>query len=69
MPITAQKIPPLNMIHAACNRLKSLPNIVHEYAEDAQATKIAAIRSIKPIKSSIHLFILLITLVNLKRFL
>ncbi len=65
--VTNQKIPPLNKIQAECKKLRSFPNIVQEYVEDAQATIIITTRSAKPNISSSHLFILIVKVFNLKR--
>lgn len=54
-----QNIPPLRRIHAACRKLRSLPNNTQEYAEEDQATKITPINKTNPIKSSNHLFMIL----------
>lgn len=65
--ITDQKIPPLNKIQAECKKLRSFPNKVQEYAEDAQAIIIAPTRNAKPAVSSSHLFILIVEVSDLKR--
>jgi hypothetical protein len=62
-----QKTAPFRKIHAECKKLKSLPNKVQEYTEDAQTTIIATTRSTIPKISSDHLFILLEETFNLKR--
>ena len=64
-----QKIPPFRNIHAACRKLKSLPNRVQEYTEEAHPTKIIPVSRIKPNKSSNHLFMKIHRYFDLKRFL
>jgi len=56
MRTTNQNNPPLRNTHAEWRKLKSFPNHVQLYADEAQAIKIAPTKIINPIKSSTHLF-------------
>ena len=64
-----QKIPPFKKVQAECQKLRSFPSRVHEYAEDTHAKKITNTRSTTPTISSSHLFILIRKGFPLKRFL